>query len=118
MAVKADESTLPKATTVRPDQVHSVKDVASTAPAGPDQSAEDIAWWNLKQNQNYMPGGGPHTGITEVEGHAQSASSVDPEVRAKTLAESKEKAASAEADKAVDQTTEAALADAKAKEGK
>jgi hypothetical protein len=53
-------------------------------------SAEDAAWWNNPLNRNYMAGDGPHASITEIDGSAQSASSVDPEVRARTLEESRQ----------------------------
>lgn len=53
-------------------------------------SEADFIWWQNSQNRNYMPGDGPQAGITEVDGTAQSASSVDPEVRARTLEESRE----------------------------
>lgn len=58
---------------------------AAGAPAGVSQ--EDLLWWNNSQNRNYMAGDGPQAGITEGSGGAQSASSVDPEIRAKTLEE-------------------------------
>jgi hypothetical protein len=74
-------------------------------------SQEDVQWWNNPSNRNYMPGDGPQAGITEVDGSAQSASSVDPEVRARTLEEERqrvaaEEAANAEAANAEDESDE------------
>lgn len=53
-------------------------------------SVEDIVWWNNTSNRNYMPGDGPQAGITEIDGTAQSASSVVPEIRAETLEQSRQ----------------------------
>lgn len=53
---------------------------------------EDVAWWNNSQNRNYMAGDGPHAGQTEVDGGHQSASTMDADHRAKTLAKSKKEA--------------------------
>ncbi len=60
-------------------------------------SVADIIWWNNSQNRNYMAGDGPQAGITEVDGSAQSASSVDPEIRAETLKQSREEVGNAQA---------------------
>lgn len=75
-------------------------DASGAPPTGLPEGVtrDDLSWWNNPLNRNFMAGDGPMAGQTEVEGTAQSASSMQPEVREATLAESLQ----AEQEKAAD----------------